>query len=161
MYCRHARLFTYCDLSMSPFYPLLLIHVHIMSAEMSIAVEWIESMGIACLPMTPAQDILMMPAPAWIFDTYCMRNTSVSLHGCALKNASRRRNIPVAPKISTCTAKGAIAVQTRLPLWSMLRVPNKCLIERKAWPTFPFMSSKNAGSVSGRLYKQRLGWGIL
>ena len=58
---------------MSPFYPLLLIHVHIMSAEMSIAVEWIESMGIACLPMTPAQDILMMPAPAWIFDTYCMQ----------------------------------------------------------------------------------------
>ena len=30
-------------------------------------------MGIACLPMTPAQDILMMPAPAWIFDTYCMQ----------------------------------------------------------------------------------------
>ena len=84
-----------------------------------------------------------------------------TVHGCALKNASRRRNIPVAPKISTCTAKGAIAVQTRLPLWSMLRVPNKCLIERKASPTFPFMSSKNAGSVSGRLYKQRLGWGIL
>ena len=28
--------------------------------------------SLAC-PWTPAQDILMMPAPAWIFDTYCMQ----------------------------------------------------------------------------------------